>query len=232
LACIIRAAVPAGGPIARLKARQDARNETPKGRPWRQGTEIPLRSPVSVHRDQPLCAKRAMSRAFRARSALVRVRDGLAGWGGRIRTSASQNRNSPRLSARGSRTRTCASRIRYVRSRDVYLAASSVGFTDMPPSWTKPLQALSGVRFNRRALGPGWDYGSYDYGCGCGYPYYYLYGCYLLPALRAAALRTPILECKGSNPPAPTSQCRLSGACPAPRISATFRRATEMLASF
>src|SRR6476659_4314141 len=34
-----------------------------------------------------------------ARPDSVCVRDGLAGWGGRIRTSASPNRNSPRLSA-------------------------------------------------------------------------------------------------------------------------------------
>jgi len=33
---------------ARSRAGRDARNETPKGRPWRQGAEIPLRSPVSV----------------------------------------------------------------------------------------------------------------------------------------------------------------------------------------
>jgi hypothetical protein len=38
---------------------------------------------------------------FRARPDSVCVRHGLAGWGGRIRTSAFQNRNSPRLSALG-----------------------------------------------------------------------------------------------------------------------------------
>src|SRR5262245_53541273 len=65
------------------------RNETPKCRPRRQWAEIPLRSPVSAHRDQPLCAKCRHFAAFRARPDSVCVRLGLAGWGGRIRTSAS-----------------------------------------------------------------------------------------------------------------------------------------------
>jgi hypothetical protein len=35
-------------------------------------------------------------------------------------------------------------------------------------------------RFGRRLrFGPGWDYGSYDYGCSYGYPYYNPYSCYL-----------------------------------------------------
>jgi hypothetical protein len=36
-------------------------------------------------------------------------------------------------------------------------------------------------RFGRRLrfFGPGWDYGSYDYGCSYGYPYYSPYSCYL-----------------------------------------------------
>jgi hypothetical protein len=40
-------------------------------------------------------------------------RDGLAGRGGRIRTSAFQNRNSRRLSARGGRIRTYASQLKF-----------------------------------------------------------------------------------------------------------------------
>jgi hypothetical protein len=55
-------------------------------RPTMRGRGIPLRSPVSAHRDQPLCAKCRHVAAFRGRSASIRVRDGLAGWGGRTRT--------------------------------------------------------------------------------------------------------------------------------------------------
>ena len=39
-------------------------------------------------------------------------------------------------------------------ARDVYLTVSSAGFTDMPPSWTQPLQALSGVRTAQRPPEP------------------------------------------------------------------------------
>jgi Ca2+-binding RTX toxin-like protein len=42
----------------------------------------------------------------------VCVRNGLAGWGGGIRTSASWIATHPRLPARGGGTRTCASRIK------------------------------------------------------------------------------------------------------------------------
>jgi hypothetical protein len=45
--------------------------------------------------------RKAAFRGNLARPDSVCVRDGLAGWGARIRTSAFQNRNSPRLSAQG-----------------------------------------------------------------------------------------------------------------------------------
>ena len=51
------------------------KNETPKCLPRRQWAEIPLRSPVSAHGDQPLCPKCCHVAAFRGQSALVCVRD-------------------------------------------------------------------------------------------------------------------------------------------------------------
>ena len=75
-----------------------------------------------VERPLFLPTKRRHIAAFRARPDSVCVRLGLAAWGGRIRTSASQNQNSRRLLcileskftmtlSLGGRTRTCASRI-------------------------------------------------------------------------------------------------------------------------
>jgi hypothetical protein len=57
---------------------------------------MPLRASkeVSGDEDQVLMNKRRDFAASRARSALVRIRNTLAAWGGRIRTSASQNRNA------------------------------------------------------------------------------------------------------------------------------------------
>jgi hypothetical protein len=49
-----------------------------------------------------------------AGSTSVCVRDGLTGWGGRIRTSASRNQNSRRLSARSGRIRAYASQLNFV----------------------------------------------------------------------------------------------------------------------
>jgi hypothetical protein len=69
-----------------------------------------------------------------------RVRLGLAGWGGRIRTSASQNQNSRRLSARGGSTRTCASRLKSCRLRLSITSPVSVSRT-----------SLSGVKWTRRS---------------------------------------------------------------------------------
>jgi hypothetical protein len=56
------------------------------------GTGIPRPLPVSGDGDQPLCAKCRHFAAFRARPDSVCVRLGLAGWGGRIRTSASESK--------------------------------------------------------------------------------------------------------------------------------------------
>jgi len=64
------------------------------------------------------------------------VRDGLAGWGGRIRTSASPNRNSARLSARGGRIRTYASQLKFVVAASIANSLKSMSPGVAPPAVT------------------------------------------------------------------------------------------------
>jgi hypothetical protein len=72
-------------------------------------TRSPAWPPLTQPARSPLCSFRAVGRVLfivgvglvigKRDPDSVCVRDGLAGWGGWIRTSAFQNRNSPRLSA-------------------------------------------------------------------------------------------------------------------------------------
>jgi hypothetical protein len=79
------------------RPRAYSKNVTPKYRPKRQSAGILLPAPVSDTETQRCVRNVRHIAAFRARPDSVCVRDRLSAWGGGIRTSAFQNRNSPIL---------------------------------------------------------------------------------------------------------------------------------------
>jgi multidrug efflux pump subunit AcrA (membrane-fusion protein) len=102
----VRVAAEVGGQLAEIKVHKGDRVRA--GDIVAELSALELTASVAQARaalaaasaTRPLCAGRRHVGAFRGQSVLVRVRDGLAGWGGRIRTSAFQKWNSPRASAR------------------------------------------------------------------------------------------------------------------------------------